>query len=193
MPKCPTCGTLNRQSSTRSVSISRKQLDLSNRDIDDAIEALRSLRNELPELIRRGRFSNVADGYGQGGSGGPSSGVSDPTGQAVLARQSRAEVDPVSVAVQAVCVALSEAQGLLRGAVHHARDISRIAKEAEGRPNSLQGTCECCAKVVTGVGDDRIRAGYCPACFKACGRWAERNGSRDRLYFEIDRRSSLVA
>lgn len=35
------------------------------------------------------------------------------------------------------------------------------------------GDCRCCTRYVAGTSSDRLRAGYCEACYSAWRRWAE--------------------
>ena len=52
---------------------------------------------------------------------------------------------------------------------------------------STSATCGACSVVVTGAGNDRLRAGYCAACNMA---WT-RAGRPDRARWEIERRRYL--
>lgn len=54
---------------------------------------------------------------------------------------------------------------------------------------SGQGNCLICDRVCTGIGEDRLRSGYCPACRVAY----KRAGSPDRAEFMRQRRDQLAA
>lgn len=54
---------------------------------------------------------------------------------------------------------------------------------------SGQGNCLICDRPCTGVGEDRLRSGYCPACRVAY----QRAGSPDRAEFQRHRREQLAA
>jgi hypothetical protein len=73
--------------------------------------------------------------------------------------------------------------------------INRVTDMHRWRPSTL-GTCQACQRNDVGKNtrdpDDRIRAGYCPACFRAWCRTADETGVRmDRPAFEASRRPSL--
>lgn len=55
-----------------------------------------------------------------------------------------------------------------------------------GRTPSV-GSCRACGVMVTGVGSDRFRGGYCPACAEAFRRRCQ-EGPVDRAEFERERR-----
>lgn len=66
----------------------------------------------------------------------------------------------------------------------HASDVIR-----EREAQSTLGTCQAClADDIPNVGEDRIRSGYCPACYRAWLRTDTGQGRQDRLAFEARRR-----
>lgn len=51
--------------------------------------------------------------------------------------------------------------------------VMGAADRWRGRQSALQGTCgvTACGRVVTGVGEDRIKGGYCPRCYLHFCSW----------------------
>ena len=61
-----------------------------------------------------------------------------------------------------------------------------------GRQSSVTD-CLCCEVTVTGVGEDRIKAGYCPACYKAWERYRAQVAEPVHELFRRHRRAEMVA
>lgn len=137
-----------------------------------------------PEVLRLATISPGPDGYGSGvGSGGRRSGVSNPTyrvteamagGKDQLSGDDRTTPDTWSVPGERVGELVAHVMDQA-GLMHdHARRIASLKRLIEnrgdaryGRQCSLQGDCLACDRPVSGVGEDRIKAGYCPTCYRA--------------------------
>lgn len=154
------------------------------------LETVLSLLNKIDEpllndLYRRARGSADPDGYGSGGyQMGKTSEISDPTGTAVIRRiNSEATPDPVRKTVEEIFALVST---ISKAAVKLDRKIQVVlntASSKRGRETTID-LCLACEADVTGVGEDRIRSGYCPACYR---KWL-RDGRPDRHRFEKSRR-----
>lgn len=142
-------------------------------------------RNALGPEVRR-------DGFPGGGvsPGGEDAGSSTET--AALSNRSGEEDDRQRSDV--VYAKVDQAVGHLRAAVRELQACrSRLNEldEVSGRraKESSVGSCQACDRPVAGTEADRLRAGYCSACFTA---WC-RAGRPDRLSWERDRRRENVA
>lgn len=155
----------------------------------------------LTELGRRARGA-VRDGFPSSTGGGiHGSDVSRPTEASALVGlppeaepgqeaqpddwSRRAPADPVGDAIDEVFALLSEALGLLMAADDQRGYILAVGKE--GRPSSL-ASCGACSRDVLCQPDDRLRAGFCEACYKA---WT-RGGRVERTVFVRERRAELT-
>lgn len=127
------------------------------------------------EIVRRDAESAEIDGYGSGRRDGPGSrgAHSDPTLSAVGARADSHVTDPVHTTVTRIEMAVKDMVKLAREIRRLGQVLDHSADSLRGRVSSLQGTCtiEACAADVIGIGDDRLRRGWCPACYKAWLRW----------------------
>jgi len=165
------------------------------RSIDETIDLLSGFDEAvLDELQRVSRIGVGVDGWraGQGeGSGGTD--ISDPTGQAVIARQGRIMGDPRGEAIDAVVKHLAEAR---RSAIRASRALqvfNNLGESERGRVVSI-GECKACTELVPGSQTNRLKAGYCPACYSAWRRSEAPDGS-GRLphhIFENERRVALT-
>lgn len=137
-----------------------------------------------PEFQRLAAITPGPDGYGRGGgAGGRSSGVSNPTyrvtasmagGKDKLSGDDRTTPDTWSVPGERVGELVGHLLGQSSLMYDHARKVAGLKRlienrgdERYGRQSSLQGDCLACDQAVSGVGDDRIKAGYCPTCYRA--------------------------
>jgi hypothetical protein len=78
---------------------------------------------------------------------------------------------------------ISEVHGIVCGehGMHKAAQVVlKAADSMRGRQSSLQGVCAACGRDVAGTDIDRLRAGFCSACYQA---WL-RAGRPDRPRFE---------
>ncbi|HET7486848.1 MAG TPA: hypothetical protein VFJ85_02900 [Acidimicrobiales bacterium] len=117
----------------------------------------------------------------------------DPVGE-LAARAADGEVALVDPVPGEVALAYSELRQAAALATRAAARMDRIQRNARlGRESSV-GRCECCEATVTGVGEDRLRGGFCPSCAKAWERVRsahEGPGAADRLAFVRTRRTWL--
>ncbi len=74
------------------------------------------------------------------------------------------------------------------------RRIARRGDARSGRPASVT-ICLACDDTITGVGNDRNRSGYCPACYIAWWRWKTEHGGEsdvNHLAFRKHRKLDLA-
>jgi hypothetical protein len=81
--------------------------------------------------------------------------------------------DPIGAGVEEVFELLDRATQALRTLHRRAEVILLAADGHRGRMSSL-GDCLACGNTVTGMGEDRLKAGYGPCCYQAWRRWAEK-------------------
>jgi len=133
-----------------------------------------------PELERLRAIGSGLDGYGSGSTerGGPGT-TSDPTSAllVVLAGGTGDCADTWVVPNDAIGVLLgklAEQSGQMWGCARRIAGLKRLiegrADDRVGRQTSLVD-CLCCEAGVSGVGDDRIKTGYCPRCWTAWVRY----------------------
>lgn len=131
---------------------------------------LQDVRAHGPELIRRREHDAGGDGYptSAAGSGTSSAGASaSSTESAALARKIP---DPTGAAIDSI-IAIELEIGYLAQKMAAALSFVRVTDtELRGRVSTVEG-CDCCDTAITGVGDDRRRNGFCPACFASWSRW----------------------
>ena len=144
----------------------------------------------MSELERRSRETAIPDGYPSGGSGaGRSADATSSTERAALRRTDGVTLDPMTLAMRAIRNDIDKAWEMLiraEDAVAFINDRDTMRRE---RQSSL-GTCQACQRDdVPNVGNDRIRSGYCVACFTAWTRTDFGQGRQDRAAFEISRRA----
>lgn len=171
------------------------------RQRDQIIDFVKNLDDStLAELLRRGQYP-ATDGYGGGSNGASGNDISRPTEAAVVQRAGGRTItdehgqqretpddwtdtrDDVRQAISELFATLAEALGHIRSVDRKRQYVMAIADTASGRVSSLQGQCEACEADVIGVGDDRLRAGFCPACHKAWVRTDQGKGRMDRMQF----------
>lgn len=152
------------------------------------------------EIVRRDAETAEIDGYGRGQRDGPGArgSHSDPTLSAVSARESSHATDPVHLTVSRIEQALKEMVKLAQEIRRLGQVLDHSVESLRGRVSSLQGTCtiEACAADVTGIGNDRLRRGWCMACYSAWMRWKigrdpSSDPGADRLAFVRDRTAQL--
>ena len=142
-------------------------------------------------LIRDEEICQV-DGYSTGGNGdGSSSEISRPTERAALENtddEHRATIDFVHLRVIAAQRNLQRAADAARFLVGAIADAQRLGEKLQGRQADRHigsGDCQACDRPCSGARDDRLRSGYCTACYWRWVRGADTSGTRpDRAYFE---------
>lgn len=151
----------------------------------------------LRELERVSKISTDVDGFSAGGGeGGGSKGeISNPTLASVitLLERSRKEPDIRGEAITAVLEHLEEAQRHIRLAKRSAIVFQTVGESERGRQTSIQ-ECRACSYVVGGTETDRLKTGYCPACYTAFRRSTDGRGGRLAHHiFEKQRKAELAA
>lgn len=150
------------------------------------------------ELGRRARGA-VRDGFpsSSGGGGVSTSDVSRPTEASALVGLPDVEdqaddwvrhespADPVGDAIAEVFATMGEAVGLLLVIDGQRGYVLATGDDKRGRVSSL-GSCSCCCRDVACTPEDRLRAGFCGACYQA---WV-RGGRPERVGFIRDRRAA---
>lgn len=145
----------------------------------------------LDELDRVSRISSDVDGWPSGGTGSGGSGDANPTLLAVIRRVSQKPIyDHRQASAETVAQNLDEAHQRILHAYRALLVFRAIEDDSRGRETTL-AECGCCGSTVTGLGNDRLRANYCHACYAAWHR-AKKAGTRDRVRFETDRRAQMV-
>lgn len=189
------------------------------RDLLD--EALRALDDDtLEQLHARTAEPVVRDGYGTGATdvavatsttdtaveravtaiAGGREEVRDPVTDEVLVPATPdtwpGAPDPTLEVIVELFAELAEVAGTLVRVIARRDYVMALHGERRGRESSLQGECRCCDRAVAGTSSDRLKSGYCPACYKA---W-ERDGRPGadpqlpglvRRRWERDRRARL--
>lgn len=163
----------------------------------------------LVDLLRRQEVSPESDGYPAGGSGDGSKSADETTSTERAALRGLPEdpnarddwrrhvtPDPIGQAIEAALGNLVEMAGLAKEA--H-RKIGVVIHAADGRRGrqSLIGQCLACGADVSGVGTDRIKAGYGNrCCYSAWTRFARRCDDEgvdaSHVVFRYERRAQLA-
>lgn len=140
------------------------------------------------ELGRRARGA-PRDGYpsSTGGEGVSTSEVARPTEVSAIAAIESTWADPVGDAISEIFTTMAEAVGLLLVIDDQRGYVLATGDDKRGRVSSL-GSCSCCARDVACTPDDRLRAGFCEACYRA---WT-RASRPERGAFIRDRRAELT-
>lgn len=162
---------------------------------DRALEVLGRFTDQVLQTVEyRSTLTNDPDGFGDGKSGSGASGdISDPTGNAVLKLvDNTPDYDPQQVS----CVRIDAAFGAMWKSLEDAERswdvILHCSESIRGRQHSLAMCQACLRDDVPNIGNDRIRSGYCAACFVAWCRTDKGKGRQDRLGFERSRRQLRV-
>jgi len=150
----------------------------------------------IGEVMRRGTGAVRADGYASNtrldvARGRPSLQVDIGAGQvdtvelsstveaAAFARQSDTRSDPVGQAALRFVRLIGDIYRMTEE-LHRVHDVVMHAADSHvGRVSSLAGTCQACETAVAGTPGDRLRSGWCPACYAALRTWRERNSLGD--------------
>lgn len=151
--------------------------------------------------------STALDGYGNGGNGeGRSKGTHADPVLALLERKEGApdewthvapdewrdaEVDRVADLVQRLHAEAECVDAAMRRLKGLKRLIDNRGDARYGRQSSVTD-CLCCEATVTGCGEDRIKAGYCPACYKAWERYRAVVSEPVHELFRRHRRAELA-
>jgi hypothetical protein len=140
--------------------------------LDWQIEALKRLRDDLPELLRRAEL-DATDGFPSGSGGGSGSGQpSDPTARAAMAGASNdpKPADPVKVSVDRIRQNIEESAQIVRRLDGGRRLVHYVGESERGRKTSVE-ECACCPSPA-------ISGKYCEACKKAWQRFQAKERER---------------
>ena len=154
-----------------------------NRDRNRALNTLNKLNETLiNDLVRRASSRATSDAKPDGPR--TKGAVSNPTLNAVIRSMSGVTPqDPIFDAVKDLAHILSNIADLSQ----KADDRIRFITDTTSRIKDVQViNCEACLREVAGTKSDRLRSGYCQACYQA---WY-RSGMGYRLTFELSRRVS---
>lgn len=136
------------------------------RNVRRAIDDLFKLRSQL-DLVDERLNRDLANGFPprSGENIGRGSGKKDPTAQVALNGK-----DEIEASKDRLEEFIYQAQKFARFALNEANAIVGLEPEEAKRiiNGQLARVSQClnCDVVVTGVGEDRVRAGRCPACYK---------------------------
>ena len=148
------------------------------------------------ELERRTQETGLPDGYPSGGSGDGSRSTDDTsTTERTALRLVNGEHsgDVTAEAMKSIRNSFDRAWDHVIAA-EDAWDAICASDRGKREREVTLGTCQACLRDdVPNTPNDRIVAGYCPACFKAWQRTADESGvRRDRMTFERSRRDLKV-
>jgi len=119
-------------------------------------------------------------------SGRPSGQISDPVLNKVASRMTRPASDPIGDCIKGLDRKIGELRRMSDGMVEQ---LLYVVDRQKSRREAAILTCACCSREVMGTPADRLRSGYCEACYKS---WI-REGKAYRPLFELNRRASLEA
>lgn len=190
-----------------------------NRDVEFALDRLKEFDpRTVEDLLRRNQETNEVDGYatntapGSGSRGsrmiivknelGDDESVSiDSSTEAAAFRRVEGvhQTDPLGEAIDRVFAILENVAKDLREADRKRQVVLLAADGRRGRESSLQGNCtiSACGRSVSGIGQDRLKRGYCPRCYFHWTKWKELDSQAsddpgaDRRRFEVWRAEQL--
>jgi len=155
-----------------------------NHDIKTAIKTLTDLKPSLVEALVGRAGKRAESDASPERTPKPKGSYSDPTASAVIRKMSGREVsDPVFDAVKELAQTLNDIASLTNRVN---RLVGFVTQDAERAKVALIHYCGACQREVTGTKSDRIKSGYCEACYR---QWL-REGKPYRYNFEITRRIS---
>jgi hypothetical protein len=158
---------------------------------DQAIAALEALTDGvIDQLARRGQLLAVPDGFPPStlGDGTPPSaaaltsveaaayrrlGVPDTATEGGLDEIILAAPDPSGLAISDLFADLFAMNNLAARITLDRKYLDAVKDAAVGRVSSLQGSCLCCGRSVSGAAGDRLRGGLCQADDRALRRAVE--------------------
>lgn len=161
---------------------------------DSVLERIEKITPEqISEIHRVSKIYSGIDGYPSGTGGGNSSNeISNPTLASVIRSMTQhPTADPRQVAARAVAFHIAVAEEHAEAAYRATQAFEASGESDRGRDTSVS-ECSCCDGTVTGLGNDRLRAGYCSACYAAWSRTRTERGRMDRLAFELKRRGEML-
>lgn len=173
----------------------RRKAERIGRSIADAIRALESLdQAKIADLLRRAEQTNEVDGYRSAAGDGQVSGgsVGEPTAAAAMARIDHTERDPIGENLEELFATLQEITAGTKRVKNLVDAVIYAGDQLKGRVTTIR-QCRCCYQEVTGIGNDRLRSGYGPACHRSWKRAGSPTYAGGRVRFEQERRAQLEA
>lgn len=163
---------------------------------DETIRILSKFDDKkLAEIERRTQESSIPDGYPSGGGNGSKSSDDTSSTERTALRLIAGEHsgDRTMEAMKSIRNSFDKAWDHVIAA-EDAWDAIMASDRGRRERQVTLGTCQACFAEVPNVGEDRIKAGYCPPCFRAWLRTSDEAGVRkDRLTFEKSRRKLEAA
>jgi hypothetical protein len=155
-----------------------------NHDVQNATKTLTGLKAPIIEsLVRRAGKRAESDASPERSSK-PKGSYSDPTLSSVVRKMSGRKInDPVFDAVKELAQTLNDISSL---SDRVDRLVRFVTEDAERAKVALIHYCGACEREVTGTKSDRIKSGYCEACYR---QWL-REGKPYRNSFELSRKLS---
>ena len=145
------------------------------------------------ECVRRGSIPAAPDGFASGGGqAGPKNQISDSTGNMAM-RRLGATNDPVGDATSVIFATLNQIEQLANTLVDRVSFVLTVDEGIRGRVASVD-TCPICDATITGVGEDRVKRGFCSKCYQAGLRAKKAAGDRfDWHVWQLQRVDELRA
>lgn len=177
-------------------------------------DTLADLRRRAGEPVRRGTDGiwqpapledgaghGHHDGYPPGGEGGPTSkgehgdptfarAQADARGDGKQPDTWQPVADPIGDNIHEAFEIMEQMADLAVKLDKRLDFVFSAERASRGRQSTLQGVCLVCDTTVTGVGNDRLRAGYCCADYSAWIR-SEHYDRGDHLRFRRQRRKEI--
>jgi hypothetical protein len=169
----------------------RNSLSQSRQWIAETIQQLNALAVDIDHIHACTEHA-ARDGYPSSsfGGGGGTRDISDPTGTATIMAMTRPVHDPILTRSLEVLRLLGDIQRRARVLDNLRVSVMTVAEQQRGRVSSVR-ECDACGATVTGVGADRLRDGFGPACYRSWRRSWEGNPDPSRIVFIQRRREEL--
>lgn len=164
---------------------------------DHTLDILRQLDDTtIRELARRSTLTQGHDGYpaatsNPGTHGGDTSRPTETTAVATIDGDWHPDRDPQQTAITQIRRSLTAIAREATSASRAHQLVRHITDGRRGRETTV-AECLCCHHTVTGLADDRIRAGLCNACRVAWDRWKAAGHPDDRAMFIFGRQAQLA-
>jgi len=155
-----------------------------NHDIQSALKTLTALKPALIELFVQRAGKRAESDASPERTPKSKGSYSDPTASAVMRLMSGRKVsDPIFDAVKEIAQTLND-MAALSNRIDNL--VQFVTEGAERSKIAAIHYCGACEREVTGTKSDRIKSGYCEACYR---QWL-REGKPYRNLFEISRKVS---
>lgn len=153
----------------------RKQSDDLVRKAKRARDTITEATTRLPNLLARDAETAGRDGYSAGGGGPGRSYDPRPTEAVALARAEHGE--PPDAFHKKLMVLVAHLRAVSAASAAMSVSLAELDKMGEVRTQVGVGVCvvRACQAVACGVGEDRLKSGRCPRCY----RWRLRHDGED--------------